>query len=156
MLTVIEVLNGMEPRGDKILVMGGGVIGCEAALYLSHLGKQVTISTRRDASALAEDLYDHNNHDVLLLMIKAAEINVLSETLPLKLENGNVIVDQKGIEKKILVDSLVFAGRMIPENGLTQSFKNDSHVFSVGDCVKPERIMDAVWEAFKRVREIEQ
>ena len=155
-ITVIEVLNGMEPQGDKILVMGGGVIGCEAALYLSRLGKQVTISTRRDASALAEDLYDHNNHDVLLMMLKAAEINVLAETVPLKLENGNAILDQKGVEKRISVDSLVFAGRMIPENGLTQSFKNDSHVFSVGDCVKPERIMDAVWGAFMTVREIEQ
>jgi 2-enoate reductase len=155
-LTVIQVLNGMEPRGERILVMGGGVIGCETALYLARQGKQVTISTRRITEALAEDLYDHNNRDVLLMMIKAAEINVLSETVPVRLENGNVIVDQNGVEKKIAADSLVFSGRMIPENDLSKSLENISTVFSVGDCVKPERIMEAVWEGFKAVREIEK
>ena len=154
-LTVIQVLNGVEPQGDKILIMGGGVIGCETALYLAHQGKQVTISTRRDKSALAEDLYDHNNHDVLLLMIKAAEITVLSETTPVRVENDGVVVDQSGAEKKIPVDSLVFAGRMIPENDLSKSLENMSTVFSVGDCVNPERIMEAVWTAFKAVRGIE-
>ena len=154
-LTVIQVLNGVEPQGEKILVMGGGVIGCETALYLARQGKQVIISTRRDKSALAEDLYDHNNHSVLLLMIKAAEITVLSETIPVRVENDGVVVDQSGAEKKIPADSLVFAGRMIPENYLSKSLKNMSTVFSVGDCVNPERIMEAVWTAFKTVREIE-
>ncbi|MCK5422327.1 MAG: FAD-dependent oxidoreductase [Deltaproteobacteria bacterium] len=155
-LTVIQVLNGMELRGEKILVMGGGVIGCETALYLARQGKQVTISTRRDKALLAEDLYDHNNRDVLLMMIKAAEINVLSEAVPVRFENSNVIVDKKGVEKKIAVDNLVFAGRMIPENGLSKSLENASNIFSVGDCVEPARIMEAVWGAFKTVREIEQ
>ncbi len=154
-LTVIQVLNGAESQGEKILVMGGGVIGCEAALYLARQGKQVTLTTRRAESALAEDLYDHNNHDVLLLMIKAAEITVLSETIPVRVENDGVVVEQSGAENKIPVDSLVFAGRMIPENDLSKSLENMRTVFNVGDCVKPERIMDAVWTAFKTVKEIE-
>ena len=156
-LTVIQVLNGMEPKGEKVLVMGGGVIGCETALYLARQGKQVTISTRRNADALAADLYDHNNRDLLLLMIKDANINVLSGTVPVKLENDGVVVDQNGVEKKISVDSLVFAGRFIPKNDLGGSLGNTSgNVFSVGDCVEPGRIMDAVWGSFKAVREIEQ
>lgn len=154
-LTVIQVLSGIEPSGEKILVMGGGVIGCETALYLARKGKLVTISTRRDEASLAEDLYDHNNRDVLLMMIKAADITVLSETVPVRIENGDVIMDQKGVEKKISVDSLAFAGRMIPENGLSQSFQNAKNVFRVGDCVEPARIMDAVWGAFSTVRVIE-
>jgi len=154
-LTVIQVLNGLEPRGERVLIMGGGVIGCETALYLARRGKQVTISTRRDKSALAEDLYDHNNHDVLLMMIKAADITVLSETIPVRVENDGVVINKAGAETKIPVDSLVFSGRMIPENGLGTSLANMHNVFSVGDCVRPERIMEAVWAAFKTVREIE-
>jgi 2-enoate reductase len=154
-LTVLQVLNGADPRGDRLLVMGGGVIGCETALYLARRGKQVTISTRRDKSALAEDLYDHNNHDVLLMMIQAAEIDVLPETLALKVESDGVVVNKAGTEMTIPVDSLVFSGRMIPENELVKSLANMHNVFSVGDCVKPDRIMEAVWTAFKTVREIE-
>jgi 2-enoate reductase len=156
LLTVIQVLSGMEPRGEKILVMGGGVIGCETAVYLARRGKQVTISTRRDADALAADLFDHNNREMLLLMIKAANINVLSGTVPVKLEKDGVVSNQQGVEKKISVDSLVFAGRFMPENGLSKALGNTGNIFSIGDCVQPGRIMDAVWGAFNAVREIEK
>jgi 2-enoate reductase len=154
-LSVMEVLSGVELKGDRVLVMGGGVIGCETALYLAREGKEVTISTRRDKSQLAEDLYDHNNHDVLIMMMEAIDIKVLSETVPVRVENGGVVVEQGGSEKKIPVDSLVFSGRMLPENSLSKALEDMSNVFSVGDCVNPERIMEAVWTAFKTVREIE-
>jgi 2-enoate reductase len=155
--TAVQVLSDVEPQGDKILVMGGGVIGCETALYLARKGKQVTISTRRDGDALAEDLYDNNNRDVLLLMIKESGITVLSNTVPIKLEDGTVVADHNGVEKKIPVDSLVFSGRYIPENELSKSLGDTSDtIFSVGDCVKPERIMEAVWGGFNTVREIEK
>ena len=153
--SVMQVLNGVEPPGNRVLVMGGGVIGCETALYLARRGKQVTISTRRDKSALAEDLYDHNNHDVLIMMMEAIDIAVLSETVPVRVDEDGVLVDHRGAEKKILVDSLVFSGRMLPDNGLSKSLEDMSNVFSVGDCVNPERIMEAVWTASKTVREIE-
>jgi 2-enoate reductase len=147
----------VDPRGERILVMGGGVIGCETALYLARQGKQVTISTRRDESGLADDLYDHNNHDVFLLMLKAAEITVLPEAVPKKVGSDGVVIEQSGAEKKIPVDSLVFSGRMLPDNELSKGLENVTSptIFSVGDCVTPERIMDAVWAAFNTVREIE-
>jgi 2-enoate reductase len=155
--TAVQLLSDVEPQGNKILVMGGGVIGCETALYLARKGKQVTISTRRDGDALAEDLYDNNNRDVLLLMIKESGITVLSNTVPVKLEDGTVVADHNGVEKKIPVDSLVFSGRYIPENELSKSLGDTSDtIFSVGDCVKPERIMEAVWGGFNTVREIEK
>jgi 2-enoate reductase len=155
-LTAIQVFSGIEPQGERILVMGGGVIGCETAVYLAHQGKQVTISTRRDADALAADLFDHNNREMLLLMIKAANINVLSGTVPVKVEKNGVVANQQGAEKKISVDSLVFAGRFMPENGLSNAFGNTGNIFSIGDCVQPGRIMDAVWGAFNTVREFEK
>jgi len=155
-LTVIQVLNGMEPRGERIFVMGGGVQGCETAVYLARQGKQVTISTRRDADALAAELFDHNNRLMLLQMLKAANITVLSGTIPVKLERDGVEVNQQGVEKKIAADSLVFAGRLLPENDLSKALGNTDNILSIGDCVEPGRIMDAVWGGFNTVREIEK
>jgi 2-enoate reductase len=155
-LTATQVLSGREPQGEKILVMGGGIIGCETAIYLVQQGKQVTLSTRGDADALASDHFDHNNREMLLLMIKAASINVLPGTFPVRLEKDGVVARQNGTEKKIAVDSLVFAGRFISENSLSTAIGNRQNIFSIGDCVEPGRIMDAVWGAFKVVREIEQ
>jgi 2-enoate reductase len=155
-LTATQVLSGREPQGEKILVMGGGIIGCETAIYLVQQGKQVTLSTRGDADALASDHFDHNNREMLLLMIRAANIDVLQGTVPVRLEKDGVVARQNGTEKKIAVDSLVFAGRFISENSLSTAIGNRQNIFSIGDCVEPGRIMDAVWGAFKVVREIEQ
>jgi 2-enoate reductase len=155
-LTVIQVLSGIEPRGERILIMGGGVIACETAVYLAHQGKQVTICARLDSDDLDMDTVDHNNRFMLLEMIKAANIRVLRGTIPVKLGKNGVVADHSGVEKKIPMDSLVFAGRLFSENELSKSLEKISNVISIGDCVKPNTIMDAVWGAFNTVREIEK
>ena len=155
-LTVIQVLSGREPQGERILIMGGGVIACETAVYLAHQGKQVTICARLDSDDLDMDTVDHNNRFMLLEMIKAANIRVLRGTIPVKLGKNGVVADHSGVEKKIPMDSLVFAGRLFSENELSKSLEKINNVISIGDCVKPNTIMDAVWGAFNTVREIEQ
>jgi 2-enoate reductase len=153
-LTAIQVFNGTEPKGKHVLVMGGGIMGTETALYLARQGKQVTITTRREEEELAQELFDHNNRHMLLRMVKGEDITVLSKTVPVKLEDGVVKVDQNGAEKEISVDSVVFAGRMTSQNELYESLKNTENVTPIGDCVEPGRIMDAVWGGFNTVREI--
>jgi 2-enoate reductase len=150
------VLGGREPQGEKILIMGGGVIGCETALWLARQGKQVTICARQDSEDLDMDTVDHNNRFMLLNLLKDAKIKVYRGTIPVKLDKDGVIADQKGVQKKIPMDSLVFAGRLFPINELSESLKNTDNILSLGDCVEPGTIMEAVWGGFKAVREIEK
>jgi 2-enoate reductase len=157
LLTTIQVLNGMEPHGEKILIMGGGISACETAVYLARQGRSVTLCARSDLEALDTDFVDHNNRDMLLQMVNAEKnITVLRGTIPVRLENGSVVADQNGVEKNIPTDSLVFAGRLFPENELSKSFEDADNVFSIGDCTGPNTIMDAVWGGFNTVREIEK
>ena len=46
----------MELKGKKVLVVGLGKSGLEAALFLRHKGAQVTVSDVRSAEALAKDV----------------------------------------------------------------------------------------------------
>ena len=153
-LTAIQVLSGTEPKGKNILIMGGGVIGCETGVYLARKGKQVTLCAREDSDELDMDTVDHNNRFMLLNIIRDAGITVLRATIPVKLENGGVVADQKGVQKNIAMDSLVFAGRLFPDNALGKSLEDMPHIISIGDCVKSGTIMDAVWGGFQAVREI--
>ena len=154
-LTAIQVMSGMEPQGERILIMGGGVIGCETAVYLAHQGKQIDLCARLDADDLDMDTIDHNNRFMLLKIIKETpNITVHRGTIPVRLESGGVVAEQKGVEKKIQIDSIVFAGRLFSKNELSKSLENTSNVISVGDCKEPSTIMEAVWGGFKAVREI--
>ncbi len=155
-LSTIQLLNGMEARGEKILIMGAGVIGCETALYLARQGRQVTLCARQDSAELDTDIVDIHNREMLLRMIREEKnITVLRGTIPLRLDRDGVVADQLGVEKKIPADSLVFAGRLFPHNGLSKALANTPHVISIGDCIQPGSIMEAVWGGFNTVREIE-
>jgi 2-enoate reductase len=156
-LTTIEVLSGREPAGKRILIMGAGVTGCETALYLARRGKQVTLCAREDSAELDTNIMDIHNREMLLRMIgEEKNITVLRGTIPLRQDGDGVVADQQGTETRIPMDSLVFAGRLFSQNGISASFKNTPNVISIGDCKEPGTIMDAVWGAFNTVREIEQ
>jgi len=152
-ISAIDVLNGVLPQGSRMLVMGGGLIGCEAALYLAQNGKKVTITTRREAGKLGGDISDRSNRRMLLQMIDSGDIEVLSGTIPVRFENGVVVARQSGTERTIEADRLIFSGRLMPRNGLAAELEGKvAHLISVGDCVKPDTIMQAVWTSFNAVR----
>ncbi len=156
-LTTIQVLSGREPAGERILIMGAGVTGCETALYLARRGKQVTLCAREDSPALDTNILDIHNREMLLRMIgEEKNITVLRGAIPLRLDGDGVVADQLGVETRIPMDSLVFAGRLFSSNELSRSFANNPNVMSIGDCREPGTIMEAVWGGFNTIREIEQ
>jgi len=155
-LPIIEVLQGNVPRGERVLMMGAGVIACETALDLARQGKKVMLCSRMDLDDLDTTMTDHNNRELLIKMIaEEANITVMRAAIPVKMEDGAVIVKQNDAEKRIETDSLVFAGRLFPVNELSEACKDEKNVFTIGDCVEPGSIMEAVWGGFKAVREIE-
>jgi 2-enoate reductase len=156
-VSAMDVLErGGEVHGDRILVMGGGLIGCEVAVYLAHQDKQVTLTTRRGAEKMAENIFDRSNREMLVDMVRAAGIDVLADTVPVRFEKGEVVIEQDGVENQIAVDGFVFAGRLQPEDDLLKALGEDApNVFNVGDSVKPDSIKNAVWAGFNAVRQIE-
>jgi len=154
-VTTVQVLNGTEPRGTKVVIMGAGVTGCEVAVYLASKGKLVTLCARQDLDELDMDMVDHNNRFMLLRMVRDAGVMVLRGTIPLRIEGNHVVAERKGVEIKIDMDSLVFAGRMFPRTTFHKELANLPGVISIGDCVKPGTIMDAVWGGFNTVRELQ-
>ena len=155
-LSAIEVLNGKEPQGEQVLMMGAGVIGCETAFDLARKGKKVTLCARMDLPELDINMIDHHNREMLVKMIEEEKnITIMRATIPVRLENNSVIAEQNKEEIKIEMDSLVFAGRLFPINDLSESLKEETNVINIGDCVEAGTIMDAVWGGFNAVSDLE-
>lgn len=47
-VTASDVLLGEEDCGEQVIVVGGGLVGCETALWLAQNGKKVTIVEAMD------------------------------------------------------------------------------------------------------------
>ena len=155
-ISAVEVLNGKEPQGEQILMMGAGVIGCETAFDLARKGKKVTLCARMDLPELDINMVDHHNREMLVKMIEEEEnITIMRGAIPIRLEDNGVVVEQNKEEIKIEMDSFVFAGRLFPINDLSESLKEETNVINIGDCVEAGTIMDAVWGGFNAVSALE-
>jgi hypothetical protein len=72
---------------------------------------------------------------------------------------SSVSTDDSGLDGQLTIaaDSLVFAGRLIPQDALAKELAElgcTSNILCSGDCVKVDSIMGAVWGSFTAVRQI--
>jgi 2-enoate reductase len=154
LISAVEVMNGAPVSGQTVVVTGGGVIGCETALYLARSGKRVTITSRQDV--LAGDIEVRANRDMLLGMIRDAGITVMNGATTTRVDQGEILVSQRGTEARVPAEAVVYAAAMLPVSDLADQLSDRrAGVLVVGDSHQPGRIIDAVWGAFQAVRQIE-
>jgi 2-enoate reductase len=142
----IEVLNGEKEIGKKVVVVGGGVEGCETAVWLSSMGKEVTIIEMLEEIGRGQH---RSNRAMLLDMIEDRKIAVYTRTKVLEIgEKELLVVDQKMNTKTIGYDNVVLAVGMKSENALySELLRMGKEVYLIGDGYVPGKIADAVWQA---------
>lgn len=128
------------------MVVGGGVEGCETAVWLSSQGKEVTIIEMLEEIARGQH---RSNRAMLLDMVADRKIAVHTRTKVLEIrENELLIVDQQLNTQSIGYDSVVIAVGMKSENGLySELLKKGKEAYLIGDGYIPGKISDAVWQA---------
>ena len=136
-----------DTHGDKVIVIGGGQVGCETALHLARLGKTVTILEMRDE--LAPDASRTHRGDILaemgnepnLIQITSAKCTAI---------NPDGVVYEKGTEKLTLsADNVILAAGMKPRTAEADAFEGISSIYwNAGDCVKARTVEMAVREGY--------
>ena len=141
----------------KIVVIGGGDVGCETALLLSRRGNDVTIVEMLDEIMKEEDI--KYNSVVLEKMLKDDGVRMLtsskivgiskeSVSISRKIENNNNNISEFAANLVVIA-----AGYRQPLEkvellkSVYQSADIDSYV--IGDCLQPRRLRNAIEEGFK-------
>lgn len=139
----------VPPRAERFLVVGGGIIGCETACYLAQLGKQVSITTRREPEALAVDA-ELSVQRVIRHMIKDLGIEVHNRITLQEFQGESAFFQHEETHQRVSLyaDRFVLAVGFVPNQGLLRQLKSGRYeVYAVGDCVAPRRIEQAIHEA---------
>ena len=142
-----DVLNGKVKVGNKVVMLGVGLVGSETALWLAENGHDVTLVGRgpqimkgvasTDALAYSE-------------RIAKAGMTVCTNTTPLEIVDGGVMVKFKGKVRKIEADTVVYAFGAAAQHALYDELKGSGkEVYLVGDAKGPAKIMDAIYTAYK-------
>ena len=144
----LDILGGKsELHGNSVVVMGGGTVGCETAIFLAQAGKNVTM-----VEALEEILLEESN-DInkagLARKLRESEVKILTGCLIEEIVREGVFVRENRETRRLLeADSVVLSTGFISKRELYERLKYEFEgVYSVGDCVEPRKILDAVHEA---------
>jgi len=144
-LSAWEVLAGSE-TGKQVLVLGGGMVGVETAEFLSRRGCQVKILEMREQ--LATDM-EGVTQALLLERVKNSQISVMLDTKVEAICGRQVLVNRKGQKEWLEGETIVLAMGSVPNNKLLQDLKGRvPEIFSIGDCVIPRRMKEAIHEGF--------
>ncbi len=143
----IDVLGHEETLGDNVIVIGGGQVGCEAALHLASLGKKVTVVEMQ--SDLAPDASTTGRNELMTEIAKESNFISLTGARCLSVTDKSVTYAKDGKEETISADSVVLCAGMKPKAQEADSFLTcaDS-VTEIGDCVRARTIEWATKEAY--------
>ncbi len=150
LFTAEEVLLKKREIGNTLIVVGGGLIGCETALWLAKQGKTITIVEQLDKILAVNGPLCHANSDMLELLIPHNNIEVRTATRITSFENDTALCHTPDGEVKIKCDGIVLAVGYRPERSLFEEirFKRPG-VHVIGDARRVKNIMYAIWDAFE-------
>lgn len=145
--TAFEILAGIEVNGQKIVVIGGGGIGCETALYLASLGKEVVLVEMLERFGV--DL-GRSTRWVILQDIRKMNLNMIPKAKVIEILDDGIMVEREGKREKIEADMAVLSVGTVEEKGLIEKLRSSlNEVYAIGDCVTPRKALEAIREGFE-------
>ena len=142
-----DILNGeAEVPGEKVVVAGGGTVGCETSLYLAEQGKQVTILEMVEELAVDEEPI--TRYDLLTQQLPEAGVQSLTRRTIIEItDKGVTVLDPMGRKSLIEADSVVIALGARSVQTLEEKVKDIvPEVYVIGDSKQPRKVIDAIYE----------
>ncbi len=142
-----------EELGDTVIVLGGGLVGCEMAVCLARDGKNVHIVEMR-----SELCPDANVRYRPLLMNEMAKYKVEIHT-DCKCEkvDGNTVIcsTPEGEQVAIEGDNILCGLGLVPNTAVVEELRGSApQFFSIGNCVKPDTITHTVYQGYHAALDI--
>ncbi|MDL0196079.1 FAD-dependent oxidoreductase [Clostridioides difficile] len=134
-----------EKVTDEVVVLGGGLAGCEAAIHLAQEGKTVHLVEMR--AELAPDA-NIRHRPILLEEIERQGIYVYTEHKGLSvITEGVVCMNKSGNKINIPGTSVICALGQKPRREVVDTLLDCApYVAQIGDCVRASTITNAVYQ----------
>ncbi len=162
----VDVLTHQNIENQNVVIIGGGLTGCELAYDLARRNKKVTIVEALPEILNVEGL-SAANYNCLKELLRFYHVDVLKYSTVKKYENGKAFVETtslnvpnindramvmslQGVHKtmqEIPVDTIIVSVGYMADQDLYNQIK-DEHVHLLGDAVHPGNLMSAIWGAY--------
>lgn len=144
---VIECFGHEERYGKRVVLIGGGLSACDAALYLSENGHEVTIVEQAHIVAPKAALSEYQN--VIYELDKHGVTRLTSHTCLSIDADGVTAKDAEGKEVVIPADSVILAVGNKPKKALAESFRYVAQDYrKIGDCDTADDLLNAIHQGY--------
>ena len=147
-----EVYYDISRAGKNVVLLGGGLVGCELGLHLQENGRNVTILEK-----MPEPTFSGNfmHGQAVMAQINASPLRLCVSTEAVEITEEGVI--GQGPEGRILfpADTVIYSVGQRSLRDETDALRSCApEFFSVGDCNVPSNIAAAVKEGYYAARDI--
>jgi 2-enoate reductase len=150
-----EVLLGHKKAGNNVVVVGGGLVGCELALELAQEGKQVTIVEMLDDILSSGPQVPPMNSMMLRDLLEEHKVEIKAGMkLACITEKGAEIMPRDGGESIYIdADSIVISIGFKPQPSIAQElYAEGIETYEVGDGYTVGNILLAIHSAYEVAR----
>lgn len=135
-----------EKVGDSVVVLGGGLAGCEAAIHLAQEGKKVHLVEMRPE--LAPDANIRHRPILMQMVDKYVEAHTGYQGMEVTAD-GVLCKDADGNEVLVPGKSVICAvGQRANRDGVNALRNCAPVVREIGDCVRPSNITSAIYMGY--------
>jgi 2,4-dienoyl-CoA reductase-like NADH-dependent reductase (Old Yellow Enzyme family)/thioredoxin reductase len=144
-VTAWDILEGKKQAGPKVLIIGGGMIGCEVADFLGEHLHHVTLL--EILPEIAKDVPLSTGY-FLMQRLKEYGVQIEMETTIVELLDDGAVVHKNGKRSKLDgFHTIVLALGTKSVNSLkNQLEKKVPEVYVIGDALTPRQAIDAIEE----------
>lgn len=140
------------PVGEEVVIVGGGLTGCECALLMAGKGKKVHLVEMRGGLAIDANI---RHRPILLAQIEEAGVDVALNACAQAVTADGVTVAQDGAERLIAGDTVVCAIGQRSRTAAAEALRDAApFVRIIGDARRPSNITNAVYEGFHAALDI--
>ena len=140
--TGFDVLSGRATVGNRVAVIGGGMIGAETADFLAQQGKQIVILEA--FSEIARD-EEGTRKRFLLEDLKQGNVEMKTGVQVLRVESGAVVIRENGQETRVFADDVVLCVGVGSVNSLA---KEIPEAVVIGNAAREGNLNHIIREAY--------
>lgn len=144
-----ELYTRKLPVDGKLVIIGGGMVGCEVALKLKELGAQ-DVTLVEMADTLAKDAYRQYGIDLRKRVKQAA--CCLTGVKCVGISGGRVTIETSHGKKELPATLVINAiGRKAADISALEALAQEQGcaLLSIGDCVRARNLCDAIEDGYR-------
>jgi 2,4-dienoyl-CoA reductase-like NADH-dependent reductase (Old Yellow Enzyme family)/thioredoxin reductase len=172
-----DILEGkQDPEGENIVIIGGGAVGSETAMYVASIGTisadtlfYLFMNNGEDIETLKElcsrgtkkvtvvEMLEKVCRDVgvstrwtILQDMRHLGIDMRRNAVARRIEKDRVVVETGGVEEEIPADTVIIAAGSCPADELYEELKDRGmEVYVVGDAKQARKAIEAIQEGYE-------